>query len=93
VDHLVCTIWRILNYCNYELSLWHSLGLNMYLQLLVELIHSLNKDFSHYETLVAINTLSYYHTIYLISKFIQINLMFIRLENCSIFIGPFINTL
>jgi hypothetical protein len=46
----------------------------MYLQLLVELIHKLNKCFSHYETLVTIGTLSHYHTIYLIVKLIQIDL-------------------
>jgi hypothetical protein len=33
-----------------------------------------------------------YHTIYLIIKLFQINLMFIRLEDCSISIGPFIDT-
>jgi hypothetical protein len=32
----------------------------MYLQLLVELIHNLNKCFCHYEILVAIDTLSHY---------------------------------
>jgi hypothetical protein len=36
--------------------------------------------------------LSPYHTIYLIVKLFQINFMFIRLENCFIFIGPFIDT-
>ncbi len=64
----------------------------MYLQLLVKLIHNLNKCFSHYETPVAIGTLSNYHTIYLIVKLIQINLMFMRLKDYSISIGPFINT-
>ncbi len=34
-----------------------------------------------------------YHTIYLIVKLFQINFMFIRLKDCSIFIGPFIDTL
>jgi hypothetical protein len=34
-----------------------------------------------------------YHIIYLIVKLSQINLMFIRLEDCSISIGPFIDTL
>jgi hypothetical protein len=34
-----------------------------------------------------------YHTIYLIIKLFQINLMFIRFEDYSIFIGPFIDTL
>jgi hypothetical protein len=33
-----------------------------------------------------------YHTIYLIIKLFQINFMFIRLEGCFIFIGPFIDT-
>jgi len=33
-----------------------------------------------------------YHTIYLIVKLFQINLMFIRLENCFISIEPFIDT-
>jgi len=33
-----------------------------------------------------------YHTIYLIVKLSQINLMFIRFEDCSITIGPFIDT-
>jgi hypothetical protein len=35
--------------------------------------------------------LAHYHTIYLIIKLFRINLMFIQLEDCSIFIGPFIN--
>jgi hypothetical protein len=35
--------------------------------------------------------LAHYHTIYLIIKLIQIDLMFIQFENCSISIGPFIN--
>jgi hypothetical protein len=35
---------------------------------------------------------AHYHTIYLIVKLIRINLMFIRLKDCSISIGPFINT-
>jgi hypothetical protein len=56
----------------------------MYLQLIVEFIHNLNKRFIHYETHVAISTPSYYHIIYLIVQLIQINLMFIRLEDCSI---------
>jgi hypothetical protein len=47
----------------------------MYLQLLVELIHNLNKCFSHYETHVTIGTLSHYHSIYLIIKFTRINLI------------------
>jgi hypothetical protein len=64
----------------------------MYLQLLVELIHNLNKCFNHYETPITISTLSHYHAIYLIVKLIQIDLKFIRLEDCSIPIGPFINT-
>ncbi len=33
-----------------------------------------------------------YHTIYFILKLFQINLMFTWLEDCSISIGPFINT-
>jgi hypothetical protein len=37
--------------------------------------------------------LAHYHSIYLIVKLIRINLMFIQLEDCSSFIGPFINTL
>jgi hypothetical protein len=37
-------------------------------------------------------SLPLYHTIYLIVKLFQINFMFIRLEDYSIFIGPFINT-
>jgi hypothetical protein len=37
--------------------------------------------------------LAHYHIIYLIIKFIRINLMFLRLENYSIFIGPFIDPL
>jgi hypothetical protein len=32
-----------------------------------------------------------YHTIYLIVKLFRINLMFIRFEDCSIFIKPFID--
>jgi phage protein D len=32
--------------------------------------------------------LAHYHTIYLIVKLTQINLMFIRLEDCSTSIGP-----
>jgi hypothetical protein len=32
----------------------------MYLQLLVELIHNLNKCFNHFETLVVITSLSHY---------------------------------
>jgi len=37
--------------------------------------------------------LPHYHTIYLTVTLSRINLMFIRLEYCSIFIGPFIDTL
>jgi hypothetical protein len=37
--------------------------------------------------------LAHYHIIYLIVKSSQINLMFIGLEDCFIFIGPFINAL
>jgi len=33
-----------------------------------------------------------YHIIYLIVKLFRINLMFIRLEDCSISIRPFIDT-
>jgi hypothetical protein len=33
-----------------------------------------------------------YHTIYLIVNLFQINIMFIRLEDCFIFIKPFIDT-
>jgi hypothetical protein len=33
-----------------------------------------------------------YHNIYLIVKLSQINIMFIRFEDCSISIGPFIDT-
>jgi hypothetical protein len=33
-----------------------------------------------------------YHLVYLIVKLFQINLMFIRFEDCSISIGPFIDT-
>jgi len=33
-----------------------------------------------------------YHIIYIIVKLSQINFMFIRFEDCSIFIGPFIDT-
>jgi hypothetical protein len=33
-----------------------------------------------------------YHTIYLIVKLFRINFMFIRLEDCSISIGLFIDT-
>ncbi len=64
----------------------------MYLQLLIELIHNLNKCFNHHEIPIAIGTLSHYHTIYLIVKFTQINLIFIWLEDCFISIGLFINT-
>jgi hypothetical protein len=46
----------------------------MYLQLLIELIHNLNKCFCHYETIIAIGMLSHYHTIYLIVKLLRINL-------------------
>jgi hypothetical protein len=63
----------------------------MYLQLLVELIHNLSKCFSHYEIPIAIGT--HYHTIYLIFKLIRIIPMFIRIEDCSISIGPFIDPL
>jgi hypothetical protein len=62
----------------------------MSIQLLIEFIHNLNKCFIHYKTPITIATLS--HTIYLIVMLSQINLMFIRFENCSI-IGPFIDTL
>jgi hypothetical protein len=65
----------------------------MYLQFFVEFIHNISKHFSHYETFVAIGTLSHYHTIYLIIKLTRIYFMFIRFEECSISIGPFINTL
>jgi hypothetical protein len=64
----------------------------MYLKLFVKLIRNLNKCFSHYEIIVTIGTLSHYHTIYLIVKLIRIDLIFIRLEDCSIFIRPFIST-
>jgi hypothetical protein len=37
--------------------------------------------------------LAHYHIIYLIIKLIWINLMFLRLEDYSIFIGPFTNPL
>jgi hypothetical protein len=37
--------------------------------------------------------LAHYHIIYLIIKLIRINPMFIRIEDCSIFIGPFIDPL
>jgi hypothetical protein len=37
-------------------------------------------------------SLSLYHTIYLIIKLFRVNLMFIRLEDCFISIGPFIDT-
>jgi hypothetical protein len=60
----------------------------MSLQLLIDFIHNLNKCFIHYETPFAIATLSHY--LFMLS---QINLMFIRLEDYSIFIGPFIDTL
>jgi hypothetical protein len=33
-----------------------------------------------------------YHIIYLTIKLFRINLVFIRIENCFIFIGPFIDT-
>ncbi len=94
VDYIVRTICRILNFFySYELSLWHCPRFNMYLQLCVRLIHNLNKCFSHNKTFVTIDRLSHYHIIYLIVKLIQINLMFIRLEDYFISIGPFINTL
>jgi hypothetical protein len=57
-DNLVRTIWYILNFCNYEL--WHNLGLDMQLQLPIELIHNLNKKFIHHEIHVAITTLVHY---------------------------------
>ncbi len=56
-DYLVRTIRRILDFLHYEL--WHRPGLNMYLQLLVELTHDLNKCFSPYETPIIIGTLSH----------------------------------
>jgi hypothetical protein len=65
----------------------------MYLQFFIDLIHNLNKCFSHYETHVVSGTLSHYHIIYLIVKLTRIDFMFIQLENCFISIGPFINTL
>jgi hypothetical protein len=37
--------------------------------------------------------LAHYHIIYLIIKLIRINPMFLQLEDCSIFIGPFIDPL
>jgi hypothetical protein len=37
--------------------------------------------------------LAHYHIIYLIIKLIQINLMFLQLENCSISIRPFTDPL
>jgi hypothetical protein len=36
-------------------------------------------------------SLAHYHIVYLIIKLIWINPMFLQLENCSIFIGPFTN--
>jgi hypothetical protein len=51
------TSWIIYNY---ELSLWHSLRLNLQLQLPIELIHNLNKNFIPHEIHVAITTLSHY---------------------------------
>ncbi len=59
-NYLIRTIRHILDFLHYELSLWHNPGLHMYLQLLTELIHKLNKCFNYYETLVAIGTLLYY---------------------------------
>jgi hypothetical protein len=38
-------------------------------------------------------SLAHYHIIYLIVMLSQINLMFIRLKDCLIYIGPFIDTL
>jgi hypothetical protein len=61
----------------------------MSLQLFIELIHNLNKCFIHYETHVSIITLSHY---LLIIMLFRINLMFIKLEDCFISIGPFIDT-
>jgi hypothetical protein len=55
VDCLIHTIQHILNL----LQLWHNLGLNMYLQLLIELIRNLNKNFIHHEIHVTIFTLSH----------------------------------
>jgi hypothetical protein len=37
--------------------------------------------------------LAHYHIIYLITKLIRINPMFLRLEDCSISIGPIIDPL
>jgi hypothetical protein len=38
-------------------------------------------------------SLAHYHITYLIIKFIRIDRMFLRLEDCSIFIGPFTDPL
>jgi hypothetical protein len=62
----------------------------MYLELFIELIHNLNKYFSHYETLVTISTLSHYLFSH---KLIRINPKLIRLENYPILIGPSIDPL
>jgi hypothetical protein len=61
----------------------------MYLQLLVEFIHNLNKCLVIMKFMLP---LAHYHTIYLIVKLFRINFMFIRFEDYSISIGPFINT-
>jgi hypothetical protein len=60
VDYLIPTTRRILDFLQSYLSLWHNPGLSMQLQLLIELIHNLNKCFIHYKTHVAIATLSPY---------------------------------
>ncbi len=66
--------------CNCELSLWHNLGSNMFLQLLLELIQNLNKCFNHHETPIAISILSHNHTIYLIINCFELILCFTWLE-------------
>jgi hypothetical protein len=38
-------------------------------------------------------SLAHYHIVYLIIKLILINPSFLWLEDCSIFVGPFINPL
>ncbi len=59
VDYLIHTIQHILNFLQLWLSRWYSVGLNKQLQLPIELIHNLNKNFT-YEIHVAIATLSHY---------------------------------
>ncbi len=85
-DYLVRTIWRILNFLQSWL-ITHDSTYNCNSLLNLSIIW-INVSF----IMKFMLPLSPYHTIYLIIKLFRINFMFIRLEDCSIFIGPFIDT-